>query len=93
MRDRVRPLFAGAFIVNPEAKVIERFTRAGADELVYQYTVEDPKAYTAPWLAEYSLYRAPFRMYPSNCHEGNYSMPNILRGQRVADERAAKVKP
>jgi hypothetical protein len=46
-RDRVRPLFGGAFIVNPDAKVIERFTRAGADELVYQFTVEDPKAYTA----------------------------------------------
>jgi hypothetical protein len=86
-RDRVRPLFGGAIIVNAEAKVIERFTRASADELVYQYTVEDPKAYTAPWLAEYSLFRASYRMYPSNCHEGNYSLANILSGQRVADAR------
>ena len=92
-RDRVRPLFGGAIIVNPDAKVVERFTRASADELVYQYTVEDPKAYTAPWLAEYSLYRAPYRMYPSSCHEANYSLANILRGQRVADARAAKAEP
>jgi hypothetical protein len=89
-RDRVRPLFGGALIVNPDAKVIERYTRVSADELVYQFTVEDPKAYTAPWLAEYSLYRAPYRMYPSSCHEANYSLGNILRGQRVADERAAR---
>ena len=89
-RDRVRPLFGGALIVNPDAKVIERYTRASADELVYQFTVEDPKAYTAPWLAEYSLYRAPYRMYPTSCHEANYSLGNILRGQRVVDERAAR---
>ncbi len=89
MRDRVRPLFGGAFIVNPEAKVIERFTRAGPDELVYQFTVEDPKAYTAPWLAEYSYYRAPYRMYASSCHEANYSLANILSGQRVVDARTA----
>jgi hypothetical protein len=88
----VRPLFGGAFIVNPDAKVTERFTRAGADELVYQFTVEDPKAYTAPWLAEYSLFRAPYRMYASSCHEANYSLANILSGQRVADARAASVK-
>jgi len=92
-RDRVRPLFGGAFIVNPEAKVIERFSRVGADELVYQFTVEDPKAYTAPWLAEYSLFRAPYRMYASSCHEANYSLANILSGQRVADARVAKPKP
>jgi hypothetical protein len=92
-RDRMRPLFGGAFIVNPDAKVIERFTRAGRDELVYQFTVEDPKVYTAPWLAEYSLYRSPHRMYPSSCHEANYSLANILRGQRVADARAEKAKP
>jgi len=92
-RDRVRPLFGGAIIVNPDAKVIERFARASADELVYQYTVEDPKAYTAPWLAENSLYRAPYRMYAASCHEANYSLANILSGQRVADARAAKPKP
>jgi hypothetical protein len=91
-RDRVRPLFGGALIVNPDAKVIERYTRISADELVYQFTVDDPKAYTAPWLAEYSLYRASYRMYPSSCHEANYSLGNILRGQRVADERAAASK-
>lgn len=86
--DSLRGAFPIGLIVNPHAKVTERYTRVSEDELLYQFTVEDPKTYSAPWLAEYSLYRAPFRMYPSGCHEANYSLGNILRGQRVADERA-----
>jgi hypothetical protein len=82
-----------AFIINPDAKVTERYTRVGVNELLYQWTVEDPKVYSAPWLAEYSFYRAPFRMFPSGCHEGNYSLPNILRGQRVADAKTASKPP
>ncbi len=77
------------FVVTSEAKVIERFTRVTQEELLYQFTVEDPSMYAAPWLAEYSFYRAPYRMFPSTCHEGNYGLPNILRGQRVIDARAA----
>jgi hypothetical protein len=84
-RKRFSPL--GALVVNPKARVIERFTRVSRDELLYQFTVEDPEVYAAPWLAEYSFFRAPFRMFPGECHEGNYSLPNILAGARV-EERA-----
>jgi hypothetical protein len=87
-----RRRFLPAYIINTDAKVIERYTLLSKDELLYQFTVEDPKIYSAPWLAEYSLHRSPFRMYSSECHEANYSLPNILRGQRVADEKAAKPK-
>jgi hypothetical protein len=79
-----------ALIVNSDATVIERYTRVSLDELLYQFTIEDPKVYAAPWLAEFSFYSAPFRMYPSECHEGNHSLPNILRGQRMEDERPGK---
>jgi hypothetical protein len=85
--DRLRGAFPIGLILNPDSKVIERYTRLGKDELLYQFTIEDPKIYTAPWLAEYSLFRANYRMYPSGCHEGNYSMSNILSGQRVVDAR------
>jgi hypothetical protein len=81
------------FIVSAESTVIERYTRLSKDELLYQYTVIDPKVYAAPWLAEHSLYRSDEVMYPSACHEANYSLPGILRGgQRVANARAAKPK-
>lgn len=88
-RDKLRGAFPTPLPLSQDSKVIERYTLISADELIYQFTIEDPKLYTAPWLAEYSLFRAPFRMHPSGCHEGNYSMPNILRGQRVADRRVA----
>ncbi|MFL5298093.1 MAG: hypothetical protein ACJ798_17085 [Phenylobacterium sp.] len=77
----------GSYVVNPDAKVIERFTRLSRDELLYQFTVEDPKIYASPWLGEYSFFRASYRMFPGNCHEGNYGLPNILAGARE-EERA-----
>jgi hypothetical protein len=76
-------------VVNPDAKVIERFTRVSPDELIYQFTVEDPAVYAAPWLAEYSFFRAPYRMFPGECHEGNYGLPNILAGARYAEAHPA----
>jgi hypothetical protein len=84
--DRVRAF--SNLIVPPGAKVIERYTRVSDEELLYQYTVEDPETYTAPWLAEYSLYRTRPRMYEHACHEGNYSLPNILRAERIKEQTA-----
>lgn len=78
------------FVVNPDATVIERFTRISKDELLYQFTVIDPKIYSEPWLAEYSFHAATDGMFPSPCHEHNYSLPNILLAQRVADARKKK---
>jgi hypothetical protein len=89
--DRVR--FFSNLVVPGDSKVIERFTRLSTDELLYQYTVENPGVYTAPWLAEYSLYRTDQRMFEHACHEGNYSLPNILKAQRVKDARTAAKAP
>ncbi|MDP3492739.1 MAG: hypothetical protein Q8R82_06460 [Hyphomonadaceae bacterium] len=85
--DRVR--YFSNLIVPAEAVVIERFTRLSDNELLYQYTVEGTNAYTQPWLAEYSLYRTNQRMFEHACHEGNYSLPNILQAERVKDMRPA----
>lgn len=89
--EAIRGLFS-KFLVNADAKVIERFTRLSKNELLYQFTVEDPKVYTAPWLAEYSFQTSDTGMFPSPCHEHNYSLPNILLGQRMADLKIAKKK-
>jgi hypothetical protein len=79
--------FPSVLLLTEKSRVIERYTRVSKDELIYQFTVEDPSLYAAPWMGEYSLFRAGFRMYPSGCHEGNYSLPNILAGQRTIDAR------
>jgi hypothetical protein len=89
-KDMLRPF--PTFFVPPTAKVIERYTRVAKDELLYQYTVVDPSTYTAPWLAEYSLFAQKRPIYEFACHEGNYSLPNILAGAR-AKEREAAAKP
>ena len=89
--ENVRGLF-DRFLVNAESKVIERFTRLSQAELLYQFTVEDPAIYTAPWLGEYSFYASDTGMFPSPCHEHNYSLPNILLGQRMADLRGGTTK-
>ncbi len=83
--DRVRPF--PQFIVSAEATVVERYTRVTADELLYQFTVIDPAVYESDWLGEYSLYRTDERMYPHACHEGNYSLENILKAARQAELR------
>ena len=89
--ERVRGLMT-KFVVNPDAIITERYTRLSTDELLYQFTIEDPWAYSEPWVAEFSFKAADTGMFPSPCHEHNHSLPNILRGQRVADAEATAGK-
>jgi hypothetical protein len=90
-RDAIRPF--PTLLVNASATVIERYTRVSATALLYQYTVVDPTTYTGPWLAEYALDRSDRPLYEFACHEGNYSLPNILAGARQLDrERAAAAR-
>ena len=82
MPDDDRDRFPPTLIVPGASKVIERLTPVSDKELLYQFTVIDPKTYTAPWLGEFSWYRTKKAIYESACHEGNYSLPNMLAGAR-----------
>jgi hypothetical protein len=84
--DRVR-LFP-SFVVTSKATVMERYTRLSDKELLYQFTVNDPTVYTAPWTAEFSIFKTETRIFEHACHEGNYAMSNILKAARVKEERA-----
>ena len=64
------------------AKVTERFTRIGPDEILYEFTVEDDSAYTQPWAAQIPFRTAEGSLYEYACHEGNYALPGILAGAR-----------
>jgi len=77
-------------LVPATATVIEKYTRIAKGELLYQYTVIDPTVYAGPWLAEYSLYPQTKPMYEFACHEGNYSLANILAGARAAERARAR---
>jgi hypothetical protein len=86
--DRDRRHNFPALLVPGDATVIERLTRVSLSELDYQFTILDPKTFSGPWLAEFSWRRTNQPMYEHACHEGNYSLPNILAGAR--HEEAAK---
>jgi hypothetical protein len=67
--------------------VVERFTRMDADTIRYQFTIDDPTAFTKPWTGEIMMYRMPGPMYEYACHEGNYALKNMLAGARAAESK------
>jgi hypothetical protein len=78
--------FQGAPL-SEEGRLIERFRRVSDDVLEYRMTVEDPKHWAEPWTVMLPLPRDDkYGFYEYACHEGNYSMFNIMSGAR-AEER------
>ncbi len=69
----------------PAMRVTERFTRVGADTLMYRFTVDDPKTFTKPWAAEIPMVATAGPVYEFACHESNYAMTGILAGARLKD--------
>ena len=76
-------------------RLVERFTRRDADTLEYEFTITDPAKFERSWSARIPLTtnqaargvtEGPLFEYA--CHEGNYSLANVLRGARV-EERVA----
>ena len=69
--------------------ITERFTRLDADTLRYEFTVDDPTRWTQSISGEFPLVglQPHEGIYEYACHEGNYTVPNILSGAR-AQERA-----
>lgn len=66
--------------------VVERFKKIDAKTMQYRVTVEDPETWAAPWTAEWRFRSSDARLFPAECHEGNYAIEHFLRGAR-ADER------
>lgn len=68
-------------------RVVERFSRVDDETLLYQFTVEDPESFSRPWSGEIPMKKVEGPIFEYACHEGNYSMDNILSAAR-AEERA-----
>jgi hypothetical protein len=68
----------------------ERFTRVSPDALLYEFTVDDPTAFTKPWTAQIAVTRTKGPIFEYACHEGNYALTDILAGARAADKKALK---
>jgi hypothetical protein len=71
-------------------KVTERFTMVSPGSIRYQFTIDDASTWTRPWSGEYEMTRIDGPLFEYACHEGNYGLPSILKGARLAEEAAAK---
>jgi hypothetical protein len=68
----------------------ERLTRVNADTVLYEFTVDDPTAFTKPWTAQIPMMKTNGPLFEYACHEGNYAMADILAGARAAEKKTAK---
>ena len=66
-------------------KVTERFTMVDADTIKYEFLIDDPKTWDIPWKGEVVMTRITEPIFEYACHEGNYGVSNILRGQRKVE--------
>jgi len=85
----LRSGFGRPMLISPNTKIEERFTRLSVTELNYFFTVTDDELYTQPWSGEFSLFSNEGPIYEYACHEGNYSLPGILRGGQLQAEEQA----
>jgi len=83
----------------PNLVVTERLTRIDATTMDYTFTIEDDEMFTRPWTvsapmttdqASRGVTAGPLFEYA--CHEGNYALPNVLRGARMSEKLAAGAK-
>ena len=68
-------------------RLVERFTRADADTINYEFTVEDPSSFTKPWTAAIPMTKTDGPIFEYACHEGNYGMTNLLSGARAEESQ------
>jgi len=71
-----------------EKTLTERFTRTGPFTVEYEFTLEDPATFEDKLVAMIPMSKVDGLMYEYACHEGNYGMVNILRGERMEEARA-----
>jgi hypothetical protein len=64
-------------------QLTERFSRLDPATLLYEFTIDDPAAFTKPFTVAIPMRHSVEPMFEYACHEGNYGLVNILRGARV----------
>jgi hypothetical protein len=78
--------------ISDKLKVTEKFSRVDANNVLYEFTVDDPDTWTKPWSGEVTWTKIDSPIYEYACHEGNYGMANNLSGQRAVEKKAAGQK-
>ena len=80
----------------PTMQLVERFTRVDENTLEYEFTLTDPAKFTRPWSVRMPLTTNQAArgvtegpLYEYACHEGNYSIVNVLAGARAEEQTPA----
>jgi hypothetical protein len=76
-----------------DTRLTERFWRADAETVMYEFTVEDPNSYTRPWTAMVPFRKTDGPLYEYACHEGNVGLYGILAGARNKNTQAVDGTP
>jgi len=87
--DQVTPRGSGV-PMGPEGKVIEKITRTGPKSIRYEFTVSDPSLWDVPWGGEFPMELTDQPLFEYACHEGNYGLPNTLRGIRKEEQTSSR---
>ena len=67
-------------------RVVERFRRIDANTLQYEFTIDDPSSFTARWSASSVMTKTNGPICEYACHEGNYSLVNMLKAARYQEQ-------
>ncbi|MEM7080651.1 MAG: hypothetical protein AAF513_18685, partial [Pseudomonadota bacterium] len=79
--------FAAPYGTGDSVVLTERFTRLDAETLEYEYTIDDTETFPQAWTARQQMRRTDDDVYEYACHEGNYSMPLVLRAARKLEKK------
>ena len=66
----------------------ERFTRADAETLLYEYTVDDPESFTRPWSVALPGTSVSGPIFEYACNEGNLGMEGLLSAARAEEKKS-----
>jgi hypothetical protein len=83
------PGMSGAVGIGKNMQLTERFTLISEDRLVYEYTVNAPDTFTKPFTVAIPMRATDDQIFEYACHEGNHSMPGMLKGARQLEKEAA----
>jgi len=80
----------GVYGTSKDKLLTERFTRVGKFTVEYEFTVDDSSTFKDRVVAMIPMSKVDGQLYEYACHEGNYGMVNILRGERMNEKREAE---
>jgi hypothetical protein len=76
-----------------ELRTVERFTRIDAETIKYEFTVDDPGAYTAPWSSGFNLrWEDGTELFEYVCQQANYA-PELMVGGEQSINRSTVTVP